>query len=185
LGFGVAIYKAGPAVLIAYLLTGAVIFLMMRALGELTLAHPVAGSFSGYAAQFIGQLAGFITGWSYWITCLLVSISEITGIGLLLHHWYPGLPQWIPAPCVTILLYAINMRAVTSFGETVYWLSMIKVATIIAILLYGSAIMYFRIVALGSQSGVSNLWTHGGFLPNGLSGVLAALPLVIGLIWRD
>jgi amino acid transporter, AAT family len=179
LGSGVAISKAGPAVLIAYLLTGAVIFLMMRALGELTLAHPSLGSFSGYATEFIGPLTGFITGWSYWLGCLLVGVAEITGIALLLHHWYPGVPQWVPALCVTVSLYAINMRAVKLFGESEYWLSMIKVATIIAVLLYGSAIVCFKIGDLGRLAGISNLWTHGGFLPKGLSGLLAALPLVI------
>src|ERR1700722_4054854 len=108
LSSGVAISQAGPALLIAYVLTGAVIFLMMRALGELTLAHPASGSFSSYATQFIGPLAGYITGWSYWLASMLVSIAEITGIGLLLHHWLPHTPQWIPALCATVLLYGIN-----------------------------------------------------------------------------
>jgi amino acid transporter, AAT family len=179
LGSGVAINKAGPGVLIAYLLTGAVIFLIMRALGELTLAYPSSGSFSTYAAQFIGPLAGFITGWSYWLACMLIGIAEVTGIGILLHHWYPGVPQWIPALCITLLLYAINMRNAGSFGELEYWLSMIKVVTIVAVLLYGLAILFFRVGALGAGASVSNLWIHGGFLPNGLSGILTALPLVV------
>ena len=179
LSSGAAISQAGPALLIAYVLTGAVIFLMMRALGELTLAHPASGSFSSYATQFIGPLAGFITGWSYWLASLLVGIAEITGIGLLLHHWFPHTPQWIPALCTTVLLYGINMRAVKSFGETEYWLTTIKVATIVAVLLCGLAILFFKIGSLGQQASVSNLWTHGGFLPNGLHGLLAALPLVI------
>jgi amino acid transporter, AAT family len=152
---------------------------MMRALGELTLAHPASGSFSSYASQFITPLAGFITGWSYWLASLLVSIAEITGIGLLLHHWFPHTPQWIPALCATVLLYSINMRAVRSFGETEYWLTTIKVATIVAVLLCGIAILFFKIGSLGQQANVSNLWTHGGFLPNGLHGLLTALPLVI------
>jgi amino acid transporter, AAT family len=179
LGSGAAISQAGPALLIAYVLTGAVIFLMMRALGELTLAHPASGSFSSYATQFIGPLAGFVTGWSYWLGCLLVGIAEITGIGLLLHHWFPLMPQWIPALCATLLLYGINMRAVKSFGETEYWLTMIKVVTIVTVLLCGLAILFFKIGSLGHQAAVSNLWTHGGFLPNGLHGLLTALPLVI------
>jgi AAT family amino acid transporter len=179
LSSGVAISQAGPALLIAYVLTGAVIFLMMRALGELTLAHPASGSFSSYATQFIGPLAGYITGWSYWLASMLVSIAEITGVGLLLHHWLPHTPQWIPALCATLLLYGINMRAVKSFGETEYWLTTIKVATIVGVLLCGLAILFFKIGSLGQQASVSNLWTHGGFLPNGLHGLLTALPLVI------
>lgn len=117
LGSGAAISQAGPALLIAYVLTGAVMFLMMRALGELTLAYPASGSFSSYATQFISPLAGFITGWSYWLSCLLVGITEITGFGMLMHHWFPHMPQWIPALCATLLLYGINMRAVKSSGK--------------------------------------------------------------------
>jgi Amino acid permease len=126
IGSGVAISQAGPALLIAYILTGAVMFLMMRALGEMTLAYPAAGSFSSYATQFIGPLAGFVTGWSYWLACLLVGIAEMTGVGLLPHRWFPHLPQWIPALCAALLLYGINMRGVRFLGETEYWLTMIK-----------------------------------------------------------
>src|ERR1700753_3920912 len=67
LGSGVAISQAGPALLLAYLIVGSIIYPIPRAPGELTLAYPAAGSFSTYAAQFIGPLAGFITGWSYWL----------------------------------------------------------------------------------------------------------------------
>ena len=95
LGSGLAISKAGPALLIAYVLAGTVVFLMMRALGELSLAYPSAGSFSTYATQFIGPITGFVTGWSFWLTALIVGIAESTGIGLLWHQWHPGTPQWI------------------------------------------------------------------------------------------
>ena len=109
LGSGAAIRQAGPALLIAYLLAGCMIYLIMRALGELTLAHPSPGSFAAYTTRFIGPLAGFITGWSYWLAFLLVGVAEITGIGLLLHRYYPNVPQWVPALCATVMLYAINM----------------------------------------------------------------------------
>jgi len=179
LGSGVAISQAGPALLVAYLLAGAMIYLVMRALGELTLAHPSPGSFAAYTTRFVGPFAGFITGWSYWLSLLLVGVAEITGIGLLLHRWYPAIPQWIPALCATLLLYTINMRTVKSFGESEYWLSMIKVVTIIAVLLCGLAILVFRIGDVGRHAHVANIWQHGGILPKGFSGLLAALPLVI------
>lgn len=179
LGSGAAIGQAGPALLIAYLIAGAMIYLVMRALGELTLAYPSPGSFAAYATRFIGPLAGFITGWSYWLAFLLVGIAEITGIGLLLHSQYPGIPQWLPALCATLVLYTINMRTVKSFGESEYWLSMIKVVTIIAVLLCGLAILVFKIGDVGIHAHIANLWQHGGILPKGFSGLLAAVPLVI------
>lgn len=179
LGSGAAISQAGPAILIAYIIGGAMIYLVMRALGELTLAHPSAGSFAAYTARFIGPRAGFITAWSYWLTLLLVALAEITGIGLLLHQWYPGVPQWIPALCATLVLYTINMSTVRSFGESEYWLSMIKVVTILAVLLCGFAILIFKIGDVGAHAHVANLWQHGGILPKGFVGLLAALPVVI------
>jgi amino acid transporter, AAT family len=179
LGSGAAIRQAGPALLVAYLLAGALVYLIMRALGELTLAYPLQGSFVAYTTCFIGPLAGFITGWSYWLGLMLVSVAEITGIGLLLHAWYPWIPQWVPALCATLLLYAINMRNVSSFGEMEYWLSMIKVASIMAVLLCGLAILVLKIGSTGLHAQVANLWRYGGILPRGFSGLLNALPLVI------
>jgi AAT family amino acid transporter/D-serine/D-alanine/glycine transporter len=179
LGAGAAIRQAGPALLIAYLIAGVMIYFVMRALGELTLAHPSPGSFAAYTSRFIGPLAGFITGWSYWLAFLLVGIAEITGIGLLLHGWYPGIPQWVPTLCATLALYLINMRTVKSFGESEYWLSMIKVVTLIAVLVCGIAVLVFKIGTVDASAHVANLWQYGGILPKGFSGLLAALPLVI------
>jgi AAT family amino acid transporter len=179
LGSGAAIRQAGPALLIAYLLAGCMIYLILRALGELTLAYPSPGSFAAYTTRFIGPLTGFVTGWSYWLGFLLGGVAEITGIGLLLHRYYPSVPQWAPALCATAMLYAINMRTVKSFGESEYWLSMIKVITLIAVLLCGVAVLIFKVGTVGAHAHIGNLWQHGGILPTGFSGLLTALPLVI------
>ena len=135
LSSGSAIHEAGPGLLLAYLLAGTVMYLIMRALGELALAYPSAGSFTTYATKFLGPLAGFIMGWSYWLGALLVGIAEITAIGILLRPWFPGIPQWVPALGAVVLLYAVNIQTVRSFGEAEYWMSMIKVATLFGVLL--------------------------------------------------
>jgi AAT family amino acid transporter/D-serine/D-alanine/glycine transporter len=108
-----------------------------------------------------------------------VGIAESTGIGLLWHQWHPGTPQWIPALCAVLLLYGINMRTVESFGEVEFWLSLIKVFTIVSVLLYGTTILLFRIGDLGRHAAISNLWIYGGLLPKGTSGLVAALPAVM------
>jgi AAT family amino acid transporter/D-serine/D-alanine/glycine transporter len=143
------------------------------------LAYSSAGSFSTYATQFIGPITGFVTGWSFWLTALIVGIAESTGIGLLWHQWHPGTPQWIPALFAVLLLYGINMRTVESFGEVEFWLSLIKVFTIVGVLIYGSAILLFKIGDLGRHAAVSNLWIYGGLLPKGISGLVASLPAVM------
>jgi amino acid permease len=139
LGSGVAISQAGPALLLAYIIAGAVMYLILRALGELALAGPAAGSLSTYATRFIGPLPGFITGWSYWLARILGGIAEVTGIRLLLRHWYPGTPQLAPALCATLLLHAINMSTIRSFGELEYLILWIWVAIAISDLLYSQA----------------------------------------------
>ena len=179
LGSGVAIARAGPALLIAYSAAGLVIFLMARALGELALFNPVAGSFSTYAHELLGRQAGFITGWSYWLMWVLVSTAEITGIGVLMRHWFPSLAQWIPALVAVGALYVVNIAAVKSYGELEYWLSLVKVLTIISLLLCGVAILTFGIGHAGEKAGMSNLWAYGGFFPHGWQGVLDALPVAL------
>ncbi len=179
LGSGVAISRAGPALLIGYAAAGAVIFLMARALGELSLYQPVSGSFSAYAHEYLGPAAGFITGWSYWLVWMLVGIAELTGIGILMRYWYPQLPQWIPVLVALVALYGVNMMAVKAFGELEFWLSLVKVVTIVSMLACGIAILIFGFGATGHTASVSNLWTHGGFFPHGWSGVLNALPVAL------
>jgi AAT family amino acid transporter len=179
LSSGSAIHEAGPGLLLAYLLAGTVMYLIMRALGELALAYPSAGSFTTYATKFLGSLAGFIMGWSYWLGSLLVGIAEITAIGILLRPWFPEMPQWVPALGAVVLLYTINIQTVRSFGEAEYWMAMIKVGTLFGVLLCGVAIWLFRIGGVDRQASIANLWAYGGFFPNGVSGVLAALPAVV------
>jgi AAT family amino acid transporter len=179
LGSGLAISRAGPALLVAYTAAGTIIFLMARALGELALYRPVAGAFGTYAHELLGRRIGFVTGWSYWLIWLLVGTAEITGIGVLARHWFPTLPQWIPAFFSAAAVYAVNTTAVRSYGELEYWLAIIKVVTIVGLLLCGLFILIFGFGTAGQNAHVSNLWKFGGFLPYGWHGVLDALPIAL------
>jgi AAT family amino acid transporter len=179
LGSGSAIHEAGPGLLVAYLLAGIVIYLIMRALGEMAVAYPSAGSFTVYVTEFLGSYAGFVIGWSFWFAAVLGGIADMTAVGILVRHWDPAFPQWIAALCTAAVIYAINMRRVRSFGEAEYWMSMIKIVALLGVMICGLAILLFKLGDVGRHSGVSNLWTHGGFLPQGFSGVFTALPFVI------
>ncbi|MEP7247312.1 MAG: amino acid permease [Gammaproteobacteria bacterium] len=178
LGSGVAISRAGPALLVAYAAAGLIIFLMARALGELALFRPVPGGFSTCANELLGRRVGFITGWSYWLMWVLVGTAEITGIGVLMRHWFPHLPQWIPALAAVGLLI-VNMTAVKAYGELEYWLALVKVLMIGGMLICGLMILVFGFGAAGERAGASNLWAYGGFFPHGWQGVLGALPVAL------
>ncbi|MFE0755838.1 amino acid permease [Inquilinus sp. NPDC058860] len=179
LGSGKAIAKAGPGLLLSYAIGGIAIFFIMRALGELLLHKPVAGSFATYAEEFVGPFAGFATGWSYWFMWVVIGMAEITAVGVYVHYWLPDVPQWIPALATLAVLTLVNIVAVRLFGELEFWFALIKVVTIVALILGGLAVIVFGIGDLGQGASVSNLWSHGGFLPFGVLGAVLALQMVM------
>ncbi len=192
LGSGKAIATAGPGLLLAYALCGAMVYLIARALGELSLYRPSSGSFATYAEEFLGPRVAFITGWSYWMIWILVGVLEVTGIGLLMKYWFPDLPQWIPALITVGVLMVINLFAVKTFGEVEFWLALIKVVTIVGLITAGLAILVFGLETSSQTApSITHLWRHDGFFPRGWSGFLYAVPVaaftfagieVIGLV---
>ncbi len=179
LGSAQAIHKAGPGLLLAYLLGGVAIFFIMRALGELLTYRPVAGSFATYAEEFCGPFAGFVTGWSYWFMWVVTAMAELTAIGIYVRYWLPDMPQWLPPLVALTLLYGANLLAVRVFGELEFWFALIKVLTIVALILAGLAVIFLHVGQLGATATFANLHSHGGFLPFGIVGVLLTLQIVM------
>jgi AAT family amino acid transporter/D-serine/D-alanine/glycine transporter len=179
LGSAGAIHKAGPGLLLSYAIGGVAIFFIMRALGELLTYRPVAGSFASYAEEFVGPFAGFVTGWSYWFMWVVTAMAELTAIGIYVHFWLPDVPQWLPGLCALAILYGTNTLAVRIYGELEFWFALLKVITIVALILAGLAVIFFKLGALGPTASFSNLWSHHGFMPFGLLGVLLTLQIVM------
>lgn len=178
LGSGRAISQVGPAIILAYAVAGAIVFLIMRALGELLLHRPVAGSFAVYAEEYISPFAGFTTGWSYWFMWVVTGMAEITAVGIYTHYWFPEIPQWIPALITLSVLYGVNLVAVKLFGELEFWFALIKILAIVGLLIAGPLFLIFGTGEHAATASVSNLWAHGGFVPNGTLGVVLALQIV-------
>ncbi|MCH6196350.1 amino acid permease [Corynebacterium mastitidis] len=173
LGTGVGIRAAGPAVLIAYFVTGVITVLIMRMLGEMVAARPSAGTFSDYAEQAFGRWAGFSVGWLYWFMMVMIMGAEMTGAAAIMGAWF-GVPSWIPALACVSVLAAINLLSVRGFGEFEFWFAFIKVAVIIAFLVIGGLLI------LGWLPGHEFVGTRHflgdhGFMPHGWSGVAAGL----------
>ncbi|MCF5707526.1 amino acid permease [Pseudomonas syringae] len=180
-GSASAIQQAGPAVLLAYLIGGAAVFMVMRALGEMAVHDPVSGSFSHYATRYLGPLAGFVLGWTYAFEMIIVCLADVTAFGIYMGFWFPEVPRWIWVLGIVFLIGALNLCNVKVFGETEFWLSLLKVGAIIAMILAGFGIMLFGIgtSASGTEVGISNLWAHGGFMPNGVAGLIASFAVVM------
>jgi amino acid transporter, AAT family len=179
LGSAKAIQKAGPGLLLTYAVAGIAIFFIMRALGELLTYRPIAGSFATYAEEFCGPFYGFVTGWSYWFMWILTAMAELTAIGVYMQHWFPAVPQWVPALVALIVLYGSNLLAVRVFGELEFWFALIKVVTIVGLIVGGLAVILFHLGNLGATAGFHNLWTHRGFMPFGTLGLLLTLQMVM------
>jgi AAT family amino acid transporter len=178
LGSAQAIHNAGPGILLTYVVGGIAIFFIMRALGELLTYRPVAGSFATYAAEFCGPFAGFVTGWSYWFMWIATVMAEITAIGIYVRFWLPWMPQWVPPLVALVVLYGVNLLAVRVFGELEFWFALIKIVTIVALIVAGLAVILFHVGDFGAHASFNNLWSHGGFLPFGMLGVLLTLQIV-------
>jgi amino acid transporter, AAT family len=179
LGSASTIKLAGPSVLFAYLFGGAMIFIIMRALGEMAVQDPVAGSFSTYAHKYLGPFAGYLTGWNYWILMMGVGIAESTAVGIYMKQWYPDLPQWIWTFGSVAMIGGLNLMAVKVYGELEFWFALIKVLTVVLMIVGGATIIWLGWGNGGHPVGLSNLWTHGGWFPNGVTGMVLALPVLV------
>ncbi|CDH06641.1 aromatic amino acid transport protein (APC family) [Xenorhabdus bovienii str. oregonense] len=177
LGIAQTIKMAGPSVLLGYAIGGFIAFLIMRQLGEMVVEEPVAGSFSHFAYKYWGDFAGFLSGWNYWAMFILVGMAELTAVGMYIHYWWPEIPTWISAAIFFVLINAINLINVRLYGETEFWFSIIKVTAIIGMIIFGA---YLLISGTGGpQASVTNLWQYGGFMPNGVSGLIMAMAVIM------
>lgn len=179
LGSAKAISLAGPAILAAYALGGSIMFIIMRALGELAVDKSVAGSFSYYANKYIGPLAGYLTGWNYWFMCVVVSVTEITAVAIYMGMWFPDIPRWYWSLGALLTIGSVNMMAVKFFGEIEVWSAIIKIATVLLLIIGGLGTIIFGLANQGVGLGLDNLWKHNGFVPKGWINVTLAMPLVM------
>lgn len=186
LGIGQAAILAGPAVILGYAIAGLIAFFIMRQLGEMVVDEPVSGSFSFFANKYWGPFAGFSSGWNYWVLYILVSMAELTAIGVYVQFWWPEIPLWASSTFFFIVINAINLASVKIFGEAEFWFSIIKVLAIIAMIIFGA---YLLVSGTGGESAtVQNLYNDGGFFPKGwltvdgdgkYQGLLAALVIIM------
>ena len=179
LGSADAIKLAGPSVLFAYMVGGVMIFIIMRALGEMTVHDPVAGSFSVYARRYLGPFAGYLTGWNYWLLMVGVGMAEATAVGAYMQIWFPDWPRWVWVLGSVLMIGGLNLLSVRIYGEMEFWFTLVKVVTVLAMIAGGLAIIFLGWGNGGQPTGLANLWSHGGWFPHGVLGMVLALPVVV------
>ncbi|MFG3506138.1 amino acid permease [Streptomyces sp. NPDC047821] len=173
-GSGTAIAAAGPSIVLAYAVSGALVMLVMRMLGEMSAANPASGSFSVHAERAIGPWAGFTAGWSFWfLLCVAVGLEGI-GAAKIMVGWFPGTPEWAWVALFMVAFCVTNLAAVKNFGEFEFWFAALKVGAIVLFL--GIGALAIAGVLPGTDSpGTANLTGHGGFMPSGSEGLIVGL----------
>jgi GABA permease len=173
-GSSAAIAMAGPAVLISYALSGLLVFLIMRMLGEMAVARPGLGSFAEYAALSLGHWAGFVTGWLYWYFWVItVGVETIAGAKLL-HAWIAA-PIWLIGTVLIAVMTATNLFSVRTYAEFEFWFASLKVGAIVAFIVVGLAYIF----GFAPGTALIVLTSHGGLFPRGVGAAFAAIPVVI------
>ncbi|MGW7289156.1 amino acid permease [Streptomyces sp. NPDC054847] len=173
-GSGAGIAAAGPSIVVAYALSGLLVMLVMRMLGEMSAANPASGSFSVHAERAIGPWAGFTAGWAFWfLLCVAVGLEAIGAAGIM-TGWFPGTPEWAWVALFMLVFCGTNLAAVKNFGEFEFWFAALKVGAIVLFL--GIGVLAIAGVLPGSEApGTANLTGDGGFMPNGSEGLIVGL----------
>ncbi|MEU0024735.1 amino acid permease [Streptomyces sp. NPDC006335] len=173
-GSGAGIAAAGPSIVLAYTLSGLLVMLVMRMLGEMSAAYPSSGSFSAHAERAIGPWAGFTAGWSFWV--LLCTAVGLEGIGAakIVSGWLPGTPEWAWVALFMLVFCGTNLAAVKNFGEFEFWFAALKVGAIVLFLVLG-VLAIAGLLPGTAAPGTANLTGHGGFFPGGGEGLVVGL----------
>ncbi|TXI92701.1 MAG: amino acid permease [Neisseriales bacterium] len=180
--FGAAksIQSTGPSIILSYILGGIVIYIIMRALGEMTVFKPSSGSFSDYANTYINNYAGFIAGWTAWFEYTVVCMVELTAVTFFLDYWIPGLPHWLICLGLLVLFTFIQLISVKMFGEFEFWFAGIKITAIIFMLLFSAYLVVFNPkIHADTISNIHSYQSLDVFFASGVKGFLFSLVIVI------
>lgn len=181
MGSGKTINLAGPSIIFVYMLLGAVIYLAMRAMGELLLSDLDYKTFMDMAGDIIGPWAGFFVGWTYWFCWIVTGTADIIAIASYFNFWFPHVSAWVPSVLMVLLIMGLNLVSVSLFGELEFWFASVKVLAILLIIAVGAylALTNFASPVTGHTASVTNLWKYGGWFPKGLFGFFAAFQIAI------
>ncbi|MBB1242236.1 amino acid permease [Streptomyces durbertensis] len=174
-GSGAGIAAAGPSIVLAFAVSGLLVMLVMRMLGEMSAAHPASGSFSVHAERALGPWAGFTAGWIFWVLLCVAVAAEAIGAATIMLTWFPDTAAWMWVALFMAVFCGTNLASVRNFGEYEFWFASLKVLAIVAFLVLGGLAIVGGLPGTDAP-GASNLTGQGGFFPNGANG------LVIGLL---
>ncbi|MBL0388233.1 amino acid permease [Tumebacillus sp. ITR2] len=177
-GSSTSIAMAGPSVVLAYLLGGIILLFVMQGLADMAVRNTQAATFRELLEPILGRFTGYFAGWMYWLTWVLVMAAEVATAGVFLNHWFPSVPLWLLSLIVSIGITLLNLFQVNVFGETEFWLTGVKILTLLLFIVIGGVLLF---TGFGDHpaTGFRHLTDSGGFFPNGLSGLAQSMLVVM------
>lgn len=179
LGSSSTIAFGGPATFLSYAISGILALIVVWEMAEMVSVHPVPGGFGAVARAYVGPMGGYVLRWNMLVTFIIAIGAEVTASATYLQHWIPGLPLWVGTVLCAALIVTLNLLTVKLYGSSEYWFSMIKVIAIVVFILLGLCLILFGWPSPNPPMGFANLTAHGGFAPNGISGILIAACIAV------
>lgn len=170
----------GPSVLLAYIFVGLILYIVMRALGEMLYVNPGTGSFADYATEYVHPLAGNMAEWVAVFQYIVVGISEVVAATEYLKFWWPKTPALLVGIIIIGFLLLANLASAKAYASLEFWFSMIKVVTIVLMIIVGLLVILLGLGNNWKPVGFSNLWSHGGFFTGGLKGFIFSMSIIVG-----
>ncbi|WP_268912461.1 amino acid permease [Lentilactobacillus sp. SPB1-3] len=170
----------GPSVILAYAFVGLILYIVMRALGEMIYVNPGTGSFADYATEYVHPLAGYLAKWANVFEYIVVGMSEVVAATEYLKYWWPNISSFTVGIIIILFLVLANLASAKAYGSLEFWFAMIKVITIIMMIILGFTVIFFGVGNGGHPTGFSNLWSHGGFFTGGVTGFFFSMSIIVG-----
>ncbi|KEO82312.1 amino acid permease [Tumebacillus flagellatus] len=177
-GSSSSIAMAGPSVILSYVVGGIILLFVMQGLAQLALQNSKAATFRELMEPILGRFTSYFAGWNYWLAWVLVMSAEVATAGMFLNHWFPSVPLWLLSLIVSLGITLLNLFQVNVFGETEFWLTGVKILTLVLFIIIGGVLL-FTGVGDHPATGFSHLTDSGGFFPNGLSGLAQSMLVVM------
>ena len=178
LGAGRSLSLTGPSIILVYMLTGAFMYLMMRAIGEMLYMDPDQHTFINFITKYLGKGWGYFSGWSYWVSLVFLGMAEITAVSNYVQLWFPNWPAWQIQIVFLALLSCVNLIAVKVFGEVEFWFGMIKIVTILALIVTGIFMVTTNFETPAGHASLTNITSGFQMFPNGWVKFVMAFQMV-------
>ena len=178
LGAGRSLSLTGPSIILVYMLTGAFMYLMMRAIGEMLYMDPDQHTFINFITKYLGKGWGYFSGWSYWVSLVFLGMAEITAVSNYVQLWFPNWPAWHIQIVFLALLSCVNLIAVKVFGEVEFWFGMIKIVTILALIATGIFMVTTNFETPAGHASLTNITNGFQMFPNGWVKFVMAFQMV-------